>query len=154
MGKLIQRLTQITFVIYVVRREPLVSFGDGVSSAIAYVENLNLFMVALGENTFKASAFIKEMASSLYLDEAQLTRVQGLFYQISEALGLGADKSLILSENFTKLAYDLASFYNINIEDAVTKLQAGLVGETEPLRRIGIIITENNLAETARNIGN
>jgi hypothetical protein len=51
------------------------------------------------------------------------------------------------------LAYDLASFYNITIEDAVTKLQAGLVGETEPLRRIGIIITENNLAETARNLG-
>ena len=35
----------------------------------------------------------------------------------------------------------------------MVKLQAGLVGETEPLRRIGIIITENNLAETARNLG-
>lgn len=152
LSNLIKKITQITFLIYVARKA-FSAFGQGVKSSIAYVENLNLFMVALGENTSKATAFIKEMSSSLYLDEAQLTRVQGLFYQISEALGLGSEKALTLSENFTKLAYDLASFYNITIEDAVIKLQAGLVGETEPLRRIGIIITENNLAETARNLG-
>jgi hypothetical protein len=152
MSRLIQKITQITFVVYVARRA-LRAFGQGIQESIAYVENLNLFMVALGENTSRATGFIKEMSESLYLDEAQLTRVQGLFYQISEALGLSSDKAYTLSENFTKLAYDLASFYNITIEDAVTKLQAGLVGETEPLRRIGIIITENNLAETARNLG-
>jgi hypothetical protein len=152
MSRLIQKITQITFVVYVARRA-LRAFGQGIKASIAYVENLNLFMVALGENTSRATGFIKEMSESLYLDEAQLTRVQGLFYQISEALGLSSDKAYTLSENFTKLAYDLASFYNITIEDAVTKLQAGLVGETEPLRRIGIIITENNLAETARNLG-
>jgi len=152
MSKLIQKITQISFVVYVARRA-LRAFGQGIQASIDYVENLNLFMVALGENTSRATGFIKEMSESLYLDEAQLTRVQGLFYQISEALGLSSDKAYTLSENFTKLAYDLASFYNITIEDAVTKLQAGLVGETEPLRRIGIIITENNLAETARNLG-
>jgi hypothetical protein len=152
MSRLIQKITQITFVVYVARRA-LRAFGQGIQASIDYVENLNLFMVALGDNTSRATGFIKEMSESLYLDEAQLTRVQGLFYQISEALGLSSDKAYTLSENFTKLAYDLASFYNITIEDAVVKLQAGLVGETEPLRRIGIIITENNLAETARNLG-
>lgn len=152
MSRFIQKITQITFVVYAARRA-LRAFGQGIQASIDYVENLNLFMVALGENTSRATGFIREMSESLYLDEAQLTRVQGLFYQISEALGLGSEKAYTLSENFTKLAYDLASFYNITIEDAVVKLQAGLVGETEPLRRIGIIITENNLAETARNLG-
>ena len=153
MSRLIQKITQITFLIYVARRA-LAAFKQGIIAAINHVENLNLFMVALGKNTSRATGFIKEMSESLYLDEAQLTRVQGLFYQISEALGLGSEKALTLSENFTKLAYDLASFYNLpSIEAAVIKLQAGLVGETEPLRRIGIIITENNLAETARNLG-
>ena len=152
MSKFIQRITQLTFIIYIARRA-FSAFGTGIASSIAYVENLNLFMVALGENTTRATSFIKEMAASLYLDEAQLTRVQGLFYQISESLGLSSEKAYVLSENFTKLAYDLASFYNITVDSAITKLQAGLVGETEPLRRIGIIITENNLAETARNLG-
>ena len=86
MSRLIQKITQITFVVYVARRA-LRAFGQGIQASIDYVENLNLFMVALGENTSRATGFIKEMSESLYLDEAQLTRVQGLFYQISEALG-------------------------------------------------------------------
>ncbi len=152
LSSMIKKITQISFVVYSLRTA-IRALNVGTQNAIAYVENLNLFMVALGENTTRATGFITEMADSLYLDEAQLTRVQGLFYQISESLGLSSEKAYTLSENFTKLAYDLASFYNLTVDEAVTKLQAGLVGETEPLRRIGIIITENNLAETARNLG-
>lgn len=139
--------------VVIITRKAFQALHLGFTSAIGYVENLNLFMVALGENTTRATTFIQEMSDSLYLDEAQLTRVQGLFYQISESLGLSSEKAYTLSENFTKLAYDLSSFYNISVDDAIVKLQAGLVGETEPLRRLGIIITENNLAETAANLG-
>ncbi len=152
LGRLVRTLSQLAFVT-ILTRQVFTGLITGFKSAIGYMENLNLFMVALGENTTRATGFIKEMSESFYLDEAQLTRTQGLFYQISESLGLASEKAYTLSTNFTKLAYDLASFYNISVSDAVTKLQAGLVGETEPLRRIGIIITENNLAETARNLG-
>lgn len=152
LNALVRKMAQLTFVVYTLRKA-LDAISMGTQKAIAYVENLNLFMVALSTNTLRASAFITEMSTSMYLDEAQLTRVQGLFYQISESLGLTSEKAYTLSENFTKLAYDLASFYNINVDDAITKLQAGLVGETEPLRRLGVILTENNLTETARNLG-
>lgn len=152
LGRMVRTLSQLAFVT-IMTRQVFTGLITGFNSAIAYMENLNLFMVALGENTTKATEFIKDMSDAFYLDEAQLTRTQGLFFQISESLGLTSEKAYTLSENFTKLAYDLASFYNITVSDAVTKLQAGLVGETEPLRRIGIIITENNLAETARNLG-
>ncbi len=152
LSSLIKKITQVTFVLYTLRKAFSI-VREGFTRAVAYVENLNLFMVALGENTTKASGFVQEMSESLYLDEATLTRVQGLFYQISTSLGLATDKSYTLSENFTKLAYDISSLYNIDFEDAVVKLQAGLVGETEPLRRVGIILTENNLAETAHNLG-
>jgi hypothetical protein len=152
LGRLVRTLSQLAFVT-ILTRQAFSVITTGFRAAIDYTENLNLFMVALGENTTRATTFIKEMSESFYLDEAQLTRTQGLFYQISESLGLASEKAYTLSTNFTKLAYDLASFYNISVSDAVTKLQAGLVGETEPLRRIGIIITENNLAETARNLG-
>lgn len=152
LGRLVRTLSQLAFVT-ILTRQVFAGLITGFKAAINYMENLNLFMVALGENTTRATGFIKEMSESFYLDEAQLTRTMGLFYQISESLGLTSDKAYTLSENFTKLAYDLASLYNITIDEAVTKLQAGLVGETEPLRRIGIIITENNLAETARNLG-
>ena len=152
LGRLVRTLSQLAFVT-ILTRQTFSVITTGFRAAIDYTENLNLFMVALGENTTRATTFIKEMSESLYLDEAKLTRTVGLFYQISESLGLSSEKAYTLSTNFTKLAYDLASFYEISVDDAVTKLQAGLVGETEPLRRIGIIITENNLAETARNLG-
>lgn len=152
LGKWIKRATQLSIAVMLVKRS-LDSVIDGIQRSISYTENLNLFTVALGENAQRATGFLEEMSSAMYIDQAELTRTLGLFYQISNALGLSAEKAYTLGTNFTKMAYDIASFYNITVDDAVTKLQAGLVGETEPLRRVGIIITENNLAETARTLG-
>lgn len=152
LGTLIKRLTQVAFVVYTVKRAVGI-LNSGIQNSISYIENYNLFVVAMGKNAQRAEAFVSTFASSMYLDSAEVTRTMGLFYQISSSLGLTSDKAYTLSENFTKLAGDLSSFYNISVEDAVTKLQAGLVGETEPLRRLGIVITENNLAETARRFG-
>ena len=152
LGKWLKRISQLTVAIMIIRKMTRAVI-DGIQASISYTENLNLFTVALGENATRASAFVNQMGDSFHLDTAELTRTLGLFYQITTALGVVSDKSYTISTNLTKMAYDLASFYNITVDEAVIKLQAGLVGETEPLRRIGIIITENNLAETARNLG-
>lgn len=149
---LFSTLAKISLLAYTARQVGYF-FSDGVEKANTYIESLNLFTVALGDNAKRAMVFIDQMSSSFGLDEAYMTKTLGLFYQISESLGLASEKSYILAENFTKLAYDLSSLYDINYDEAVTKLMAGLVGETEPLRRLGIIITENNLAETARQLG-
>ena len=63
-------------------------------------------MVALGENK---TSFLKKCLK-IYIDPAQLTRVQGLFFQVAESLGLSSHKAYTLSENFAKLSSDLASF--------------------------------------------
>ena len=42
-----------------------------------------------------------------------------------------------MSKNLTQLGYDLSSFFNISVEDAMQKLQSGISGELEPLRRLG-----------------
>jgi len=150
--KLVRKISEVAFIILATKRA-IESMSGAVQASMDYVEGLNLFMVALGENTFKAKEFTNQLATSLYLNESTLIKTQGLFYQVAESLGLSSDKSLILSENFTKLGYDIASLYNIKVEDAMDKLQAGLVGQAKPLRAIGIAITENNLKETARTLG-
>lgn len=126
---------------------------DGTQAAINYVENFNLAAVAFGKDTKEMMKFVQNFSSAFRLDEAQVTRYAGLFYQVSQSLGLTSEQAKALAKNWTKLNYDLSSFYNIGFEEANTKLMAGLVGETEPLRRIGIILTENNLAITANNLG-
>lgn len=126
---------------------------DGTQAAINYVENFNLAAVAFGRDTKEMMKFVQDFSSAFRLDEAQVTRYAGLFYQVSHSLGLTSDQAKTLAKNWTKLNYDLASFYNITFDAANTKLMAGLVGETEPLRALGIILTENNLALTANNLG-
>ena len=126
---------------------------DGTQAAINYVENFNLAAVAFGKDTKEMMKFVQDFSSAFRLDEAQVTRYAGLFYQVSHSLGLTSDQAKTLAKNWTKLNYDLASFYNITFDAANTKLMAGLVGETEPLRALGIILTENNLALTANNKG-
>lgn len=123
-----------------------------VNRSMEYTENINLFNVAMGGYAETAGKFIEQL-DRVGVDPAEATRMQGLFFQISESLGLASEKAYVLSENFTKLTYDLSSFFNIGTQEAFEKLRAGLVGETEPLRQLGIVITENNLAETARRLG-
>ena len=42
-----------------------------------------------------------------------------------------------MSKNLTQLGYDLSSFYNISVADSMQKVQSGVAGELEPLRRLG-----------------
>jgi len=87
--KLVRTVSKLTFLILALRRAfTLVS--TAITSSMNYIENLNLFTVALGKNAEKATSFIAELSSSFGMDEASLTRIQGLFYQISHSLGLSS----------------------------------------------------------------
>ena len=55
-------------------------------------------------------------------------RYQALFNSMTKSMGLSANYAYTLSENMTKLGYDLASLYNIDPTSAMTKLRAGLAG--------------------------
>lgn len=129
------------------------SFSNALQNAMSFTENMNLFNISMGENSLRAGNFVDKMSAVFGMDSSNLVRTMGNFYQISHSMGMTLENAYTLSENFTKLANDLSSFYNIPINDAVVKLQARLVGETEPLRRLGIIITENALKQTAMNLG-
>lgn len=129
------------------------SFANALQSAMNFTENMNLFNISLGKNVGSAGEFVDKMSAIFGMDLSNLLNTMGNFYQISHSIGMTSKNAYVLSENFTKLANDLSSFYNISVNDAAVKLQAGLVGETEPLRRLGIIITENALKQTAYNLG-
>ena len=59
------------------------------------------------------------------------------------------EKANLMSKNLTQLGYDISSFYNISIEEAMEKLQSGIAGEIEPLRRLGYAIDVATLQEVA-----
>ena len=118
-----------------------------------FVETLNLWNVALGESTKKAEGFIEKMSEVFGLDSKELMDFQGQFHLIANAIGLTEKNANTLSETMTKLGVDLASLYNVDVETAMQKLSSGLVGETEPLRRWGIDVSEASIKQEALKLG-
>ena len=87
------------------------------------------------------------------IDPAQWLRNQGIFNTLLTGFGDTAERAQLMSQNLTQLGYDLSSYANIPIEEAMLKLQSGISGELEPLRRLGYDLSQARLEQTALNLG-
>lgn len=129
------------------------NFADMLNLSMDYIENLNLWKVSMGECIGEATRFQNTMAEAFGTNLSDAVRYQAVFQQMSDAIGMTNKQANILSENMTKLGYDISSFYNISVEDAMQKLQAGLAGQTKPLRSLGMDITQQSLTPILQSLG-
>ena len=127
--------------------------AQAVMESNKYQEDLNLFTVALGQYADEAKAYAEKVSDVLGIDPAQWLRNQGIFNTLLTGFGDTAERAQLMSQNLTQLGYDLSSFFNISIEDAMQKLQSGISGELEPLRRLGYDLSQARLEQTALNLG-
>lgn len=124
-----------------------------ITESNAYIENLNLFTVAMGDYAAEAQAYAEYVGEVLGIDPSTWMRNQGIFMTLATGFGVAADKAALMSKNLTQLGYDLSSFFNISVEDAMQKLQSGLSGELEPLRRLGYDLSQARLEAIALSLG-
>lgn len=124
-----------------------------VTESNKYQEDLNLFTVALGQYAAEAQNYAENVSDVMGIDPAQWLRNQGVFNTLLTGFGDTAERAQLMSRNLTQLGYDLSSFFNISIEDAMQKLQSGISGELEPLRRLGYDLSQARLEQTALNLG-
>ena len=129
------------------------NFADMLGLSMDYIENLNLWKVSMGECIGEATRFQNTMAEAFGTNLSDAVRYQAVFQQMSDAIGMTNKQASVLSENMTKLGYDISSFYNISVEDAMSKLQAGLAGQTKPLRSLGMDITQQSLTPILQSLG-
>lgn len=118
-----------------------------------YIESLNLFTVSLGEYAGQAKEYANIVGEVMGIDPAEWMHNQGIFMTLATGFGVVSDRAYTMSQNLTQLGYDLASFYNIGFEDAFLKLQSGLSGELEPLRRLGYDLSVARLQQEAYALG-
>lgn len=128
-------------------------FADTVTNASQYEEALNLFTVTMGENKDRAMSFVTRFSDALYLDPKNVMQYMGSFNSLIKGLGVGSENALLMSENMTQLVYDLASFKNLDFQTAYEKLMSGISGELEPLRNVGVALSQNTLQELANSLG-
>ena len=127
--------------------------AQAVTESNKYQEDLNLFTVALGQYAAEAQNYAEKVSDVMGIDPAQWLRNQGVFNTLLTGFGDTAERAQLMSQNLTQLGYDISSFFNISIEDAMQKLQSGISGELEPLRRLGYDLSQARLKQTALNLG-
>ena len=128
-------------------------FSDGAKSAIDYVENMNLFKVAMGSSIDRGNAFVAQMQEVYGMDPSNLHRYAGYFYQLTDAIGMSEEASATMSLSMTKAANDLASLFNEDINTVVDNLSSGMQGMSRAVRKYGMDIRTTTLQQTALKYG-
>ena len=124
-----------------------------ITESNSYIENLNLFNASMGEYAAEAQKYAEQVGELMGIDPGEWMRNQGIFNTIISGFGVASDKAYLMSKNLTQLGYDISSFFNISFEDAMQKLQSGISGELEPLRRLGYDLSVARLQQEALNLG-
>lgn len=140
-------------ILYAGLRRVVGLIGTAITESNTYQEVLNLFSVALGKYAKEAQNYAEKVSSVMGIDPAQWMRNQGVFQTLLTGFGDTEDRAYTMSKNLTQLGYDLSSFFNISIEDSMQKLQSGIAGELEPLRRLGYDLSVARLQQEALNLG-
>ena len=124
-----------------------------ITESNSYIENINLFTASMGRFAEEAKDYAETVGEVMGIDPGQFMRYQGVFMTITKGFGVVEDKAYLMSKNLTQLGYDLSSFFNISFEDSMQKLQSGISGELEPLRRLGFDLSVARLQQEAWNLG-
>ena len=175
-GSLFSQITRLTAAFFTLK-SVAGTIWKSVNSSMDYGETINMFQVSLkkiGKDAAKsagidmgskageeyaisfmrsAEEFSKDFSNKLGLDPDMMMKYQAVFAQISNSMGSTATTADNLSRSFVMLGNDIASLWNIDTETAMKKLQSGIVGEIEPMRALGVDISNTALQQTAYNYG-
>lgn len=127
--------------------------GNAAEKFNSYYEAANLFGVSMKGLTGEASTFINKMETLLGIDPTEAMNNMATIQGLTTSFGMTSDKAYVLSKNLTQLGYDLASLKNIPVAESFTKIQAAISGELEPIRRLGVDISNARLQQELLNLG-
>lgn len=134
------------------------NMADFAKSGIAVASDLqevqNVVDVTFGEQgAAVVEDFAKKAAGSFGMSELSAKKFTGTMGAMLKSMNLDDAAVQDMSLALTGLAGDMASFYNLDAEEAFSKLRSGLSGETEPLKQLGINMSVANLEAYALSQG-
>ncbi|MFH6966483.1 hypothetical protein [Flavobacterium sp. FlaQc-28] len=118
-----------------------------------YTESLNKVEASFKGSSAQVKDFAKTSLETSGIAEGTALDMAAAFGDMATSMGLSTNQAAKMSTSLVSLAGDLASFKNIGIDQANTALTAIFTGETESLKKLGIVITEVNLKQYALNSG-
>lgn len=111
---------------------------DSVDAAGDLSESINKVNVVFGESAAAVQKWSEGSATAFGQSRQQALEAVGTFGNLFDAMGMAEAQTGDMATSLVELASDLASFNNIDPSIALEKLRAGIVGEVEPLRTLGV----------------
>lgn len=124
-----------------------------VNSASDLNESVSKTGVIFGESAGDIERFADTAAKELGLSKRAALDAASGFAILGQGAGLTGKDLTNFSTDLTGLASDLASFNNTSTDEAITALAAGLRGESEPLRRFGVLLSAAAVEAKAMEMG-
>lgn len=131
----------------------VISFVKAIKAASEFEETLSKFNAVFKEQAEVTRAWAKAFSMEVGRAEDQVIGFLSTMQDTFVPLGFARDKAAELSKQIVKLAVDLASFNNESEPETIRSLQSALVGNTETVRKYGVIITQVTLGQELLNMG-
>lgn len=132
-------------------------FSDFVKEGISYASDLeevqNVIDVTFGDSADAINQYAKDAIQQYGLSELAAKKYAGSLGAMLKSSGVAGDELTKMSTSLVGLTGDMASFYNLDPEEAFSKLSSAIAGETEPLRSLGINMNVANLEAYALSKG-
>ena len=133
---------------------PLVAgFTIAADKASDYEENLNKLSVAFGDYADEVRAFTDSAQADFGLSKVDASANASAFGALAKGIGLSEEKAAEMSIELTKLSADLGSYFNTDVETSAAALEAIFTGNTQALKKFGVVMNETNLKEFAKELG-
>lgn len=133
---------------------PLVG-GFTVSAKLAsdYEENLNKIDVAFGKNANSVTRWAQTASQQFGLSQVQATSAVSAFGALGKGIGLSDAEAATMSTTLAGLSADLGSYFNMSVDESAKALEGIFTGESEALKRFGVVMTDTNLKQFAADQG-
>lgn len=146
------------------------AMADSITKVNEYVESMNLAQTVMGGTEFtkmagnlsgieyqsdyniqtgEGNGFWTQAQELMGIDSAEAIKYQAVFEDVITGMGVARSQAEKMSQQLTQLGYDISSFNNISVSEAMQKIQSGVSGELEPMRRIGYDLSVARLQQDA-----
>lgn len=107
---------------------------------------------------FKESAprmleVVKDLKTHIHATTTEMKNSLATYKAMADGMGFTDEAGQILAESMVRLQGDLASFHNLETEEAFNKIKSAISGEFEPLKQLGIVLNEATIKQEALNLG-
>ena len=126
---------------------------EGIETASNLAEVQNVVDVTFADSAKEIDAWSSNLLNSYGLAELAAKKYASTIGAMLKSSGVADDDMRVMSKDLTQLTADMASFYNLDSDEAFNKIRSGISGETEPLKQLGINMSVANMQAFALSKG-